>query len=139
MRIVIKRLFETKKEVLGELDVFNNEGVLVFTCNTLELPYKHNKNNISCIPTGCYDVVKYQSPSKGPVLLIAGVPGRLFIEIHIGNYYTNTEGCILVGKSISYDINGDGQKDVNSSAVTMEKLLKLIKEPAQLTINDYIC
>lgn len=44
-------------------------------------------------------------------------------RIHAGNYYFNSEGCILTGLSLS-DINKDGYLDVVSSMEAKEKLEK---------------
>lgn len=64
---------------------------------TLELPYINNQNNISCIPTGRYKIVKHISPKFKLCFLIKNVKDRENILIHAGNYTKDTQGCILVG------------------------------------------
>lgn len=64
---------------------------------TLELPWRGNEHEKSCIPDGDYTLARWQSPSKGPVLLLSGVPNRDFILIHVGNYPHDSKGCILIG------------------------------------------
>lgn len=100
------------------------QGILVvgdFKCFALELPQKGNKPNISCIPKGIYNVkwtwswrmLKYTYE-------VQGVIGRSGIRIHSGNYFFDTDGCILLGDSF-LDINKDGETDVLNSRATIEK------------------
>ncbi|WP_185289645.1 DUF5675 family protein [Chryseobacterium lactis] len=66
-------------------------------CYTLELPWKDNLNTISCIPAGTYKgVLRYDKTDRWRIQL-ENVPNRTGVQIHIGNYTTQTEGCILVG------------------------------------------
>ena len=95
-----------------------------FKCFTLELPWRNNMRSVSCVPAGAYLATKYTSPSKGNVLLLRDVPERSYIEIHAGNFTSNTRGCILVGDSIKF-LNADGIPDVTGSKRTLAKLLKL--------------
>lgn len=115
-------------------------GVLVFNsiplCVTLELPNKGNRKNISCIPCGSYSCVKGKSPSKnmqlnGEVFKVLGVPGRDNILIHIGNYLTDTLGCILVGKYYNNNM-------ISSSTEAMKKLLKELPDEFILEIHTTI-
>ncbi len=59
------------------------------------------KKGITAIPTGRYKVTKYNSPTRGWCLLVNDVPGFSMIEIHVGNYPKDTDGCTLVGLSVS--------------------------------------
>jgi len=77
-------------------------GVLVTpsdTYQTLELPWRDNLHNQSCIPHGNYRLVPHQSPEFGRCCEIADVPGRSAILTHVGNWGRNTDGCILIGLS----------------------------------------
>lgn len=66
-------------------------------CLTLEEPWRENKRSISCIPVGVYEC-EYGQNSKGKgVYHVKDVPGRDFVQIHIGNTTLDIEGCILVG------------------------------------------
>ena len=108
-----------------------------FSCYTLELPWKENFPNVSCIPAGIYRVRKYHSPTKGWVLLFIDVFGRTFIEIHRGNFTREIRGCILVGKSITF-LDDDSTPDVTHSGATMEKLLTLLtKKEAVVEIRRH--
>lgn len=103
-----------------------------FKCFTLELPWLNNARNISCIPAGTYKATKYSSPTQGDVILLHGVPDRSYVEIHVGNFTKNTNGCILVGSSITH-VDSDGVPDVGSSKSTMRKLLE--NTPYQMTVT----
>ena len=85
-----------------------NRGLLFadyFSCHTLELPWRDNQRNISCIPSGEYSVQIRISPKYGKVYHVKEVPNRSYILIHSGNvagdkhkgYQTNVDGCILLG------------------------------------------
>jgi len=67
---------------------------------TMELPWRNNQRDISCIPEGLYTCKLVFSPSfKGTYFQIMDVPGRGNILLHKGNVLANTLGCVLVGES----------------------------------------
>jgi hypothetical protein len=112
-----------------------------FKCQTLELPWKDNKPNESCIPSGSYDVKIRLSPKYGQIYWVTEVPGRSFILIHSGNwagdrgkgYKTHVNGCILLGKNRGLL---QGQLAVLNSRITIKRfMLKLRLEP--FTFNIY--
>ena len=78
-------------------DLFYNGTVL---CKTLELPWKNNKRDESCIPIGIYKCIYDPHIDK---FLVLDVPDRDNIQIHVGNSLKDTTGCITVGKK--YDSN----------------------------------
>lgn len=89
------------------------EGVLVFDdfrCFVLELPWRDNQRNISCIPAGEYDVTIRISPKYGRIYWVLQVEDRSYILIHSGNWAgdeqkglkTHTNGCILLGTKRGY-------------------------------------
>ena len=63
---------------------------------TLELPWKSNKVDVSCIPEGAYRVQRDRT-GKHQAYKVTDVKGRTGIEFHVGNYKEDTQGCILVG------------------------------------------
>ncbi|WP_299755295.1 DUF5675 family protein [uncultured Pontibacter sp.] len=133
MDLRIKRQPSDSKQTLGQMEVVRNDQA-VFSCKTLELAWRNNEPQISCIPTGTYQVVKRWSQKYGNHFHVLGVPGRSYILIHVGNYYTEIRGCILVGTTHT-DINRDGYRDVTSSKATLNKLLELMPKSFTLTIN----
>ena len=97
--------------------VFSNDqgtfGVISFDhfqCYSLELPWKDNAQNISCIPEGKYTSHWQRSPKFGHCYKLANVPNRSHILIHPGNlagdkvkgYKTHTWGCILLGTKYGF-------------------------------------
>ena len=96
-------IFRTKRSDHG------TEGILStgnFTCFTLELPWKDNRPDISCIPDGTYRVRLRTSPRHGRVYHLTGVEQRTRILMHSGNLAgdvskglrTHANGCILLPK-----------------------------------------
>jgi len=124
--LIIRDMF-SDKSTLGEL-FLNGERM----CDTLELPYKDNQRNISCIPAGEYKVrLRYprESATRDYLhLLIQDVPNRDFILIHIGNYPSSTQGCVLVGLGSEQDV-------VHNSRLAMELLVKEILNLGGTNIN----
>lgn len=68
------------------------------SCCTLELPWRDNQSNISCIPEGIYALTPVYSRTFGSILAVGGVPERTLVRVHSGNHTGHTHGCILTGK-----------------------------------------
>jgi hypothetical protein len=126
------RLDDDGKQTLGNLFLFRGAD-LIFSCCTLELPWKDNRRSASCIPTGDYKCAKRWSEKYKNHFHVQHVPGRQYILIHQGNYYTQTEGCILVGTAHT-DINLDGHRDVISSRTTMMRLVQTAPDGFDLRV-----
>ena len=63
-------------------------GVLAFGqhhCRSLELPWRDNRRQVSCIPPGIYRCGMVGSPRFGRVYQVHDVPGRSAILIHAAN------------------------------------------------------
>ena len=115
--IKIQRLSYSRTETIGIIYV---NGLRFFT---LELPWLDNQKNISCIPTGEYYYIKRVSPGKGyEVIELVDVPDRAYIQIHLGNYTRQIEGCILPGTGLK-DINRDGVVDVTNSEEAFNQIM----------------
>lgn len=64
-------------------------------CDAIELPWKDNARNISCIPEGKYPLAKRYSKRFGWHILVKDVPGRSGILIHLANNaMKELRGCI---------------------------------------------
>ena len=115
--LIIRDTF-SDESTIGELFV-NGERF----CDTLELPWKNNVRNISCIPDGEYNVrLRYprESATRDYLhLLVKDVPNRDYILFHRGNTANDTSGCILVGQGSQQDI-------VHNSRLAMDLLMKEI-------------
>lgn len=72
------------------------------SCKTLELPWRDNRQQRSCIPLGLYECRIVQSPRFGRVYGVMSVPGRSAVLIHPANFagdidagwHTQLHGCI---------------------------------------------
>ena len=87
---ITRRYGET--ETLGWLKIDGD-----YFCRTLELPWKDNQHQISCIPEGVYQCRIRPSKDYGFVIELKDVPARSAILIHPGNTAIDTRGCILPG------------------------------------------
>lgn len=114
--ITIKRTSINSNSVTGELYV-NGE----FICHTLELPWKSNKSFISSIPSGEYSALLRYNKNDKWRLLLENVPNRTGIQIHIGNYPSEIEGCVLVGDEV---INVQNKVSEGTSTSAYKKLKK---------------
>lgn len=79
-------------------------------------------------------MVTRESEKYGKHFYVKDVPGRDYILIHPGNFVSQTEGCILIGRNFT-DLNGDGLRDVTDSKATMNMLYDLMTESFDLYID----
>ena len=115
------------------MSVFNlirEDMTIMLTGHILELPYRDNQRQISCIPEGTYKIVHHTSPKFGKSLLVLDVRNRSEILIHAGNTTKDTKGCLLPG-------NISGIDKVVSSREKLAALLRHIpKTGATMVILD---
>ena len=94
MKFILKRLTYLPEGTYGVLCEENGRPFLV----TLERPWLNNAKEVSCIPTGDYEVARVTTPLHGECFEVQNVPGRGSILIHAGNTIADSKGCILLGK-----------------------------------------
>jgi len=132
IKLFLLRLNYQDKQTLGQYFIFDGwELKGSFYC--LELAWKDNQKNISCIPEGTYKVKKRFTDARGWHFHILGTEPRTWILIHKGNYNFDIQGCQLPGMGFS-DINKDGYLDVYSSTIALKKMLDILPEEFQMTI-----
>jgi len=131
--IKLKRTDFLLDRTLGILTVtdLNNK---TFSFATLELPYKNNNKNISCIKSGKYPISKRYSQKYGWHWILHNVPNRELILIHVGNYPRDTKGCILIGTGFE-DINNDSRLEVINSRQALKDFNELLKNENNLEIE----
>lgn len=106
-----------------------------FNCFTVELPWKGNTSNESCIPAGMYEYKRITSPSSGKrVLRLAGVEGRTLVNIERANFVRQLLGCIAVGRDLTF-LDADAIIDISpTSSLTMDALLEAVPAKGRITI-----
>lgn len=114
--------------------------------HALELPWRDNRSNVSCIPAGQYKMSMTTASryigGRRDLYLVHGVPGRAGILFHAGTfagdkslgYRTNSWGCPLLGLSVG---TLQGQAAVFSSRAAVTKFTNALqRQPAMLIISE---
>lgn len=117
-----------------------------WTCASLELPDRENKNRFSRIPNGIYTCHRILSPKHGWCYQVMNVPNRSMIEIHSANfagdvlkgYVSQLLGCIALGTAIGYLDAGGGEQlaVVHSRDAIAEFERRMAGEDFELTIKE---
>ena len=113
----------------GTFGMFSMPG---YHSYTIELPWRNNARNISCIPVGEYNVIWCWSGTfKRSLYLLDSVSGRSGIRIHAGNLAgdkskglrTHSAGCILPGTRLGWL---KGQRAVILSGAKVSELHRAV-------------
>jgi hypothetical protein len=100
MKLLLQRVTETPLSTQGHIAING-----VHECFTLERPSPQYSADFHCIPAGTYKIELYASPHFGRLMpLLVDVPGHSNIEIHWGNFPSDSRGCILVGVEKAADM-----------------------------------
>jgi hypothetical protein len=117
-------------------------------CATCEQPWNDNKQGVSCIPEGDYELLPFDSPAHGhtvvfhnPLLNIFGTPemipkkvrGRSLCEIHNANWPFQLKGCVAVGQKVM-EISPHGL-GVNASVATFAMLMARLGKTPGMTAS----
>lgn len=144
MQLTLTRISTSDQGTKGRL-----VGTGIDLC-TLELPWRDNIRQKSCIYPGVYRCLPHYSARLGQVYWLQDVPGRDAVYIHVGNFAgdvdkgwaSDVQGCILVG--LSHDTlvsakRGKMQDAVISSRTAMQTLMGIIdKGSFNLEIIDHV-
>lgn len=107
---------------LGTLYV-KNAGVQLYSCRSVELPWKNNDTGESCVPAGTYPMVLEYSPAfRRKLWELKLVPGRSECKIHGANYPRQLRGCIAPASMLS-DIDKDGKLDAAASGKALSEFM----------------
>lgn len=136
-RIILERLETSDHGTFGRLLA---PGLTLFTG---ELPWRENKNDISCIPAGIYICHWTMSARfRRKMYLVQSVPHRTGIRKHSANLMGDStlglkrqlNGCIALGEKIGWM---DGQKALLVSAPAMRRFETLMAgQPFELEIKE---
>lgn len=122
--ITLKRICSTDAGTFG---VMIMEEIIPFPfCLSLELPWRDNKTDESCIPTGEYICKRIQSPHFGEVFQVQNVPNRTDILIHKANWTTDLLGCIGIGEQFEETINPTNGKVCTSIMASNNAFLEFM-------------
>lgn len=131
MEFKTKIVIETANATISELSLNG-----VFICFTLEDGYKAEKvRGETRIPGGRYEIVDrkegkiFEKQKRkfgfGFVPWLKNVPNYEWILIHIGNYISETLGCLLVGERIEM---ANGNYCIGNSTLAFKKVFAIIEE-----------
>lgn len=139
-RVTLTRLETSDQGTFGTFTVPNGDWLNYFYSG--ELPWRDNRSNLSCIPTGLYKVdrVDWLKHNK-KVFMVLNVPGRGGILIHAANYMgdklkglkTQLLGCIALGERLGVM---ERQKALLMSAPAIRRFESLLDgKPFELEIK----
>lgn len=130
IHVKITRGHKSSSVTMGMLKIDGLEHKPIYT---LELPWKENKSDVSCIPEGRYLCKPYSSEKYKDVYEITGVKDRSKILLHQGNTVDDIKGCIICGNTAGY-LNG--KEAVLNSENTLDYIKSVIgKMPFFLIIE----
>jgi hypothetical protein len=95
--LVLERFCYHPRGTLGVLHVDDD------TFWSIERPWLDNAPNVSCIPTGEYEMGWRESPRFGETWHVKDVPDRTHILIHVANFSKDVQGCIGLGMDLMGD------------------------------------
>ena len=138
--VSLERLESGDQGTFGQLQV-EIDGV-IYSFYSVELPWRDNHSDLSCIPTGTYPCRWTESAKfKRYLYEVDGVPNRSGIRIHSANlagdttkgYKSQLLGCIAPGEQLG---SLDGQRAVIGSSSALKRFEALLnKEPFNLEIK----
>ncbi len=105
-RLTIDRSASTDQGTPGAATLHNVAGIELWNAHSLELPWRDNASDVSCIEDGVY-LAKYVFSPKfnRKVYVLQNVPHRVACELHLGNwagdktrgFWSDVEGCTVFG------------------------------------------
>ena len=129
--LIIRDTF-TEESTIGKLYIDGEEF-----CDTLELAWRDNQRNVSCIPAGEYKTrirLPRESATRNYIhLLIEDVPNRSYVLFHRGNTAKDSRGCVLVGQSRKQDFVGNSRLAMD---LLMKEIINLGGENIKLIIKN---
>ena len=130
-KVILERFCHASYGEFGDLILPSGE-----TLATVEQPWIQNLPNISCIPIGTY-LCKPRFYNRGgyEAVEVTEVEGRSHILFHVGNFVSNSRGCILLNERHGAMTDGT-LRGVNSRKVFNHFMSNMGKEPFSLVIKN---
>ena len=148
MKASLIRMSSSDQGTFGKLSLSADDGSFLGEWVTVELPWRDNAPQRSCVPVGDYMAKWLWSESHKQFLYhLQDVPNRSGVEIHAANFGGNTAlgwhsdllGCIALGKTVGPLQNPEGrmQQAVLASRIAMQEFTNATAGvDLQLTIQD---
>jgi Family of unknown function (DUF5675) len=133
MDVILKRNRYREDGIFGVLLDDQGEGLFV----TLEHAYFDDNFNYSPkLPEGSYICILGDHKLEGmtetfKAFEVTNVPGHTGILFHVGNYNSDSNGCILLGMNVNKATAGWA---IESSRIAFEKFMKLQDGVTQFTL-----
>ncbi len=103
-------------------------------CYTIELPWRNNEWNRSCIPEGTYVLKRRYSTKFRWHLHVADVPGRSYILIHPANHaQRELKGCIAPVLFLTGP--GTGEQSQQAFHLLMHQLWQALKSKESILLT----
>lgn len=132
MSIILQRVTPQSQSSNGTFGVWINDNKPLFV--TLELPWKDNQKDISCVPSGTYHATKvFSKHFQRYVYVLTNVPNRDAIEIHIGNTVNDIRGCVILGMNYSMT-----DYAIVNSTIAFNSFMSIMPDEFDLIILDPI-
>jgi len=130
MKLVLKRSGQNEAGVTGILSGFKDqstpqEAIAV----TLEHAYNGEPKYAPKLLPGTYTCIRGMHRLHGMTIdfetfEVTGVLGHSGILFHVGNYNEDSDGCILLGHTITHDANG--RLMITDSKLTFQRFMALL-------------
>jgi hypothetical protein len=109
-------------------------------CYSIELPWKNNEQNISCIIAGAYPYRKEIHPKFGRCLRLFAISEREGVLMHAGSFAgdvslgwkSDSSGCVIIGSKIE---KIKKQKAAINSRATLDTLILSLPEKGSVDIK----
>ena len=130
MKLLLKREYWPN----GTNGTISYEGKEI--ARTIELPWKNNRRNISCIPEGRYELEKRYSERWGWHLYVKGVKNRSLILFHPANdALRDLKGCIA--PVTDHKGEGKGTFSRNATYAFRDYVFEKIEEGEVVTLEIF--
>ena len=154
-KVTVSRRKSTDLGTPSVIEVLDDNGLVVFQCDGLELPWRGNRRMVSCIKADTYSAHRQGSSTfKRSLWFLEDKHGRQACMIHNGIWAgdttktfltstgksdqaeTHVRGCTLVGRG--YDEvtwNGQTQYGICAGRKTLDEFMEATKDADALTVT----